>query len=376
MGSPQTFSDILASGYREAVVILSRDLKVVGANDTFLTENNLNLDDIQGKTCHEVLKSCMNFCKQQIDECPVHEALSTGKPVSITHQDVMIDSVPHHYKIDIYPVTDEKNGETHFLHIARDITNRIEEERLKDSMWMEILNRMEHLYAAMVDGNENIEHIQGEIDQLIEIVPLAVVGWDPHGDITRWNTNAEIIFGNAANEVLGKPFIEFFASGKSQERFSEIIHKLKMGQTEIYSLAENRTASGHIISCEWHHSVYQYDNNGDMSACLSLGQDVTKRLSTEKDLGKLAGQLKAILNATGDALVGVNNLRRIILWNPAAEKLFGWLASEVIGREIEMLFPAELQKSQTEKFRQFLEGKQQKKDIRQPLRHLPFGGTP
>jgi PAS domain S-box-containing protein len=361
MGSPQTFSDILASGYREAVVILSRDLKVVGANDTFLTENNLNLDDIQGKTCHEVLKSCMNFCKQQIDECPVHEALSTGKPVSITHQDVMIDSVPHHYKIDVYPVTDEKNGETHFLHIARDITNRIEEERLKDNMWMEILNRMEHLYAAMVDGNENIEHIQGEIDQLIEIVPLAVVGWDSHGDITRWNTNAEIIFGNAANEVLGKPFIEFFASGKSQERFSEIIHKLKMGQTEIYSLAENRTASGHIISCEWHHSVYQYDNNGDMSACLSLGQDVTERLSTEKDLGKLAGQLKAILNATGDALVGVNNLRRIILWNPAAEKLFGWLASEVMGREIEMLFPPELQESQTEKFRQFLEGKQQKK---------------
>ena len=143
MGSPQTFSDILASGYREAVVILSRDLKVVGANDTFLTENNLNLDDIQGKTCHEVLKSCMNFCKQQIDECPVHEALSTGQPVSITHQDVMVDSIPHHYKIDIYPVPGEKNDETHFLHIARDITGRIEEERLKDNMWMEILNRME-----------------------------------------------------------------------------------------------------------------------------------------------------------------------------------------------------------------------------------------
>ena len=56
----------------------------------------------------------------------------------------------------------------------------------------------------MVDGNENIEHIRAEIDQLIEIVPLAVVGWDAQGNITRWNTNAEIIFGNAANEVLGK----------------------------------------------------------------------------------------------------------------------------------------------------------------------------
>ena len=361
MGSQQTFSDILASGYREAVVILSRDLKVVGANDTFLTENNLILDEIQGKTCHEVLKSCMSFCQEQTDECPVHEALSTGQPVSITHQDVMVDSIPHHYKIDIYPVPGEKNDETHFLHIARDITGRIEEERLKDNMWMEILNRMEHLYAAMVDGNENIEHIRAEIDQLIEIVPLAVVGWDAQGNITRWNTNAEIIFGNSANEVLGKPFVEFFASGKSQEKFSRIMKNLQMGQTEVYDLAENRTTSGHIISCEWHHSIYQYDDNGDMSACLSLGQDVTERLSTEKDLQKLAGQFKAILNATGDALVGVNNLRRIILWNPAAEKLFGWLASEVMGREIEILFPAEFQESQTEKFRQFLEGEQENK---------------
>lgn len=364
MGSPQTFSDILASGYREAVVILSRDLKVVGANDTFLTENNLDLDDIQGKTCHEVLKSCMSFCQEQTDECPVYEALSTGKPVSVTHQDVMLDSVPHHYKIDIYPVEGEKKGETHFLHIARDITNRIEEERLKDNMWMEILNRMEHLYAAMVEGSENIEHVQSEIDQLIEIVPLAVVGWDSHGNIILWNTNAEIIFGNAPNEVLGKPFVEFFASGTSQEKFSKIMNNLKMGQSEVYDLAENRTTSGHIIFCEWHHSVYQYDNNGDMSACLSLGQDVTERISTEKDLRKLTGQLKAILNATGNALVGVNNLRRIILWNPAAEKLFGWLASEVMGRGIEVLFPTELQESQTEKFREFLEGNHQNKGLK------------
>ena len=361
MGSTQTFSDILASGYREAVVILSRDLKVVSANDTFLTENSLNLDDIQGKTCHEVLRSCMSFCKEQTDECPVYEALSTGKPVSVTHQDVMVESVPHHYKIDIYPVTGEEKDETHFLHIARDITSRIEEERLKDNMWMEILNRMERLYAAMVEGNEDIEHIQSEIDQLIEIVPLAVVGWDFHGRITHWNTTAEIIFGHPANEVTGKPFKEFFASGKSQEKFSEIMNSLKMGQTEVYALAENRTTSGHIISCEWHHSIYQYDDNGEMSACLSLGQDVTERLSTEKEVKKLGGQLGAILNATGDALVGVNNLRRIILWNPAAEKLFGWLASEVMGREIEILFPDDLRESQTEKFRQFLEGKKQQK---------------
>jgi PAS domain S-box-containing protein len=360
MVPPQTFSEILGAGYKEAVVILSRDLKIISANETFLQDNNLSLENVEGKTCHEVLQSCMNFCKEQTDECPVYEALSTQQPVSVTQQDVMVDTIPHHYKIDIYPVFGEKESETYFLHIARDITNRIEEERLKDNMWMEILSRMESLYAAMVTGNENIENIQGEIDQLIEIVPLAVVGWDPKGKITRWNSNAEILFGRPAPEVLGKPFVDFFASGKSQEKFSEIMRILQMGQSEVYSLAENRTASGHIVTCEWYHSVYQFDAKGEMTACLSLAQDATERLATEKKVKKLETQLKAILNATGDAIVGLNNLRRITLWNPAAEKLFGWLSREVQGREIEVLIPADLRETQAQKFREFLEGQEQK----------------
>ncbi len=361
MVSSQTFSEILGVGYREAVVILSRDLKIVSANETFLQANNLRLQEIEGKRCHEVLQSCMNFCKEQIDECPVHESLSTHKPVSITQQDVILDSVPHHFKIDIYPVIDEKESETYFLHIARDITNRIEEERLKDNMWMEILSRMESLYAAMVTGDENMENIRGEIDQLIEIVPLAVVVWDPKGKITRWNSNAEILFGRSASEVSGKPFIDFFASGTSQEKFSDIMHSLQMGQTEVYSLAENRTASGHIITCEWYHNAYQFNEKGDISACLSIGQDATQRLAAEKKVTKLETNMEAILNATADAIVGMNNLRRITLWNPAAEKLFGWLAKEVQGREIEMLIPADLREGQGRKFRKFMEGRGQRK---------------
>jgi len=358
MASSQSFSDLLGAGYKEAVVILSRDLKVISANDTFLQDNDLDQHEIVGKTCYDVLKSCMNFCREQTDECPVYEALSTQKPVSVTRQDVIVDNIPHHYKIDIYPVIGKKPDDTYFLHIARDITPRIEEERLKDNMWMEILSRMESLYAAMVAGNENIEHIRGEIEQLTEMVPLAVVSWDLNGKIISWNSNAEILFGRPAVEVKGKPFIDFFASGKSQKKFSEIMQVIKMGQTEIYTLAENRTASGHIITCEWYHNAFEFDDTGEILTCMSLGQDITERITTEKKVANLQTQLEAILNATGDAIVGMNNLRRITLWNPAAEKLFGWLAREVQGREIEMLIPADQRKIQAQKFRRFIEAEE------------------
>ncbi|MGW8162074.1 MAG: PAS domain S-box protein, partial [Desulfobulbales bacterium] len=362
MPSSRTFSEILGAGFKEAVVILSRDLKIIHTNETFLQQNKLSLDTAAGKTCHEVLLGCMNFCREQADECPVYEAQSTRKPVSVTHQDVMVDNVPHHYRIDIYPVFGANDDDTCFLHITRDITDRIEEERLKDNMWMEILSRMESLYAAMVEGNENIIHIRAEIDQLIEIIPLAVVGWDTQGKISRWNSNAEILFGWPPAEVVGKPFIDFFASGESQEKFAKIMHGMQMGQAEVYSLAENRTASGHIITCEWYHNVYHFDEKGERTVYLSLGQDATARIATDKKAEKLATRLEAILNATGDAIIGLNNLRRITLWNPAAEKLFGWLGKEVRGREIEMLIPADLREIQEQKFRKFLEGAEQKKE--------------
>jgi PAS domain S-box-containing protein len=362
MESPQTFSEILGAGFREEVVILSRDFKIIGANEKFLQGNNLTLQDVEGRSCHDILRSCLNSCKTQAGECPLSESLATQMAVSVTHQDVMVESSLHHYKIDVYPVPGGPDTSEYFLHITRDVTDRIEEERLKDKMWMKILNQMETLYAAMVEGNENIEHIRGSIDQLIEIVPLAVVGWDKKGRIASWNANAEILFGQTADEVLGKPFIEFFASGPSQKKFAEIMQVLQMGQTEFYSLGENRTASGHIITCEWHHNVYQLDDKGNMAACLSMGLDATERLALEKKSQRLESQLAAVLNATGEAIVGLNSLRRITFWNPAAEKLFGWLAKEVQGREVEMLIPADIRESVGKNFRNFLEKAQPRKE--------------
>ena len=353
MNNVPTLSDILARGFKEETVVLSQDLRVVCANDAFLEANRLQADEIAGRPCHEILKSCQEFCKEFTGECPVHEALATDEPVSVTHLDVPIADEIRHYKVDIYPVTPDDTGEIFFLHITRDITRRIEEERLKENMWMEILSRMEQLYAAMVQGDEQIAHIYREIDHLTEIVPLAMVGWNRDGKIIRWNQNAEVLFGWPSNEVLDKPFKSFFASGPSQERFSDITDKILKGQSLIYALAENRTASGHIISCEWYHSPLSYGEQGEITDVLSMGHDASARLDTEKALRKAQTQLEAVLKAAGDAIIGINNLGRITLWNPAAEKLFGWLEREIIGREVEVLIPADLRPSHGKKLRSF-----------------------
>ena len=42
---------------------------------------------------------------------------------------------------------------------------------------------------------------------------------------------------------------------------------------------------------------------------------------------------RAVIDSAPDAIVAFDTERTVLLWNPAAERLFGWSAAEVVGRE-------------------------------------------
>jgi PAS domain S-box-containing protein len=50
---------------------------------------------------------------------------------------------------------------------------------------------------------------------------------------------------------------------------------------------------------------------------------------------------RAVINCAADAIIAVAQNRTVTLWNPAAERLFGWSAAEVLGQEPPFI-PAEL----------------------------------
>jgi PAS domain S-box-containing protein len=54
---------------------------------------------------------------------------------------------------------------------------------------------------------------------------------------------------------------------------------------------------------------------------------------------------RAIIECAADAIVALAADRTVLLWNPAAEQLFGWTAADVVGREPKIV-PGELQAEQ------------------------------
>jgi PAS domain S-box-containing protein len=80
--------------------------------------------------------------------------------------------------------------------------------------------------------------------------------------------------------------------------------------------------------------------HGRASRMVSVNLDVTQRRELDSQLREINGQLTAIIQASPASIVALTPNGLITLWNPAAERLFGWTEAEVLGKPLPFI-PAE-----------------------------------
>ena len=58
--------------------------------------------------------------------------------------------------------------------------------------------------------------------------------------------------------------------------------------------------------------------------------------------------LQALVHAVGDAIIICDAKDAIVLWNPAAERLFGYTEAEALGQSLDLIIPERLRKRHRE----------------------------
>jgi PAS domain S-box-containing protein len=168
----------------------------------------------------------------------------------------------------------------------------------------------------------------------------AIITVDQQQKIVLYNRAAETIFGWPRKEMLGQPLERLipqrFREGHSQqvERFGTTgVTSRRMGAvTVLYGVR----ADGEEFPIDA--SISQLDTAEGKLYTVIL-RDVTMRVQSEERHQRLAARLSGLLDSAMDGIITVDDAQRIVLYNRAAEKIFGWSSDEAIGQPLTKLLP-------------------------------------
>jgi diguanylate cyclase (GGDEF)-like protein/PAS domain S-box-containing protein len=178
--------------------------------------------------------------------------------------------------------------------------------------------------------------------ELLAAAGQAIVAVDTNRTVIYWNRAAEEIYGWSAAEAVGRQSPELIVRDEAPDRTEMMIQMMLRGETWSGDYEVTRRDGSKM-------SVFvtntpMFDSDGGLVAVIGSSIDITERKRAEA-----AGRrLTAIVDGSGDGIVGLTNDGIITSWNPAATQLFGYTADEIVGQRIEILATPDKRGAQSE----------------------------
>lgn len=176
---------------------------------------------------------------------------------------------------------------------------------------------------------------------VLDGLPEAVVVATPDGVITFVNAATENLLGYGPIEVVGQPITVLVP--RDPERRADPVKWLARWAAEPRAEPSRfldltaRRRDGVELPVEVRVQAGQVD--GEARYFITV-RDLTARRKEQAALKDANLRAARILMVAEDAIVSIDGDQKIILFNPAAEAMFGYRAEEVLDRSLSMLIPA------------------------------------
>jgi PAS domain S-box-containing protein len=187
----------------------------------------------------------------------------------------------------------------------------------------DISEKKEILTELKIANLYNRSLIEASLDPLVTI--------DPDGKISDVNAATVRVTGHSREELIGTDFSKYFTDPEKARAGYEKV--FRDGLVTDYELGI-RHRDGHVTPVMYNATVYR-DESGNVIGVFAAARDVTERKKAEEEQLRLA----AIVEHSDDAIIGKSLDGIIQSWNAGAEKIYGYSATEAIGRHISMLVP-------------------------------------
>ena len=289
-------------------VILVRDLesRVIFLNRAAQNMYGMCAEEASGRVSHELLHTRFPVPLAAIEAALASRGYWEGE---LRHRNRQGDELIVESRWSLQ--RDETGAPTAILEINRDITER---KRAEDALGAS----------------------EGRLSGIIASAMDAIVTVDEEQRVVLFNSAAEKMFRCPASEVMGKPITTFipqrFHAGLAGhiQRFGEtgVTNRAMGSKNVLWALR----ADGQEFQIEA--SISQVVTGGKKLFTVIL-RDVTERKQAEEMRERLA----AIVDSSDDAIISKTLEGTIVAWNRGAEKVFGYPASEMVGKPMLTLVP-------------------------------------
>ena len=294
----------------DEILVLNTEMVIQEANETFLRNNNLTIEQVKGRRCYDVRQVIRGECHVAVDECPFYNVIHEKAPASRVRKHFEGDGQVRYAAIVAAPLKNESGDIIGVIEMTRDITHRILLET-------------------------ELKATEGQLQKFMEMAPLATYVKNRQGQYIEVNPETSNLLNTSRGEILGKTDYEILPREKADIFCKGDREVLTTGKA-VHIDTELDLASSRVFL-----STVKYpllDSNNNVHAVCGLSMDVTAQKQAEAELTRTRVHLQNILDNSPVIIITADLQGRVVSFNRGAQEALLYTADEVIGKPASMFY--------------------------------------
>jgi len=294
----------------DEILVMDNDMKILEANETFLRNNGLKIENVRGRLCYEVEQKIRGTCKVEVEDCPFFKVMERKVSCSQVRKHLDEDGNVRYAAIVGAPVIDSNGEIVAMMEMTRDITHRILLE-------------------------EELKATELRIQQFMEMAPISTYVKDLKGRYVEVNPATCELLGRTKNEIIGKSDREILPRMAAElmcKEDKDVLQSKKAVRFETVLEMRGRRVF---------FSTVKYpvlDPEGNVTAVCGLSEDITAQKTAEIELKRTSEYLQNIMDNSPVLIITTDMEGNIVSFNRGSEEALGYTAGEITGRKINVIY--------------------------------------
>lgn len=172
--------------------------------------------------------------------------------------------------------------------------------------------------------------------QILNLAPAVIYVKDDQGRYTYVNRHFELLSGMSADHVMGRTDDELFPKEVADNAYHNDRKVFDSGvPLEIEEFGPVDGEMHTFLSAKFP----LYDENGRITSICGISTDINARKEIERSLIESEERFRIALEANPDPVLLCDSEQRVVYFNPAFTRVFGWTRNEGEGRPMVQFMP-------------------------------------